>query len=257
MKDFTLKAYASYLAALKKTGYSFYRFDEFIPQQHALSAFILLRHDVDRKPLHSLAMARLESEMSVKATYYFRMRPSIFVDSIVTKIAALGHEIGYHYECLSDSNGDFSLAQAEFNQNLEIIRKVAPVKTISMHGSPLKPYDNRDMWRSTEQREHLMSLGLLGEIYLEIDYSDIAYVNDTGRNWNSGKSNRRDQVISNISADFDSKEKLIEFFQNPHPKIVFQVHPERWSDNPLDWLVQFIKDFLINIAKKIISIRDP
>ncbi|MHA1468780.1 MAG: hypothetical protein ACTSP6_11990, partial [Promethearchaeota archaeon] len=91
---------------------------------------------------------------------------------------------------------------------------------------------------------------LIGEIYLDIDYSDIAYINDTGRNWNSTKSNLRDKVNSKIKTDFSSSQRLLNYLNNePHPKLIFQIHPERWSDNYLEYIVQFLKDKSINFVK--------
>jgi hypothetical protein len=70
----------------------------------------------------------------------------------------------------------------------------------------------------------------------------------------AGESNIRDKVISNISADFTSKEALLLYLDNnPHPKMVFQIHPERWTDNPVEWAMQYLKDLLINLAKRILN----
>ena len=35
---------------------------------------------------------------------------------------------------------------------------------------------------------------LLGDIYLDINYKDIAYISDTGRNWNTNKYNIRENI---------------------------------------------------------------
>lgn len=171
------------------------------------------------------------------------------------EIEDMGHEVGYHYENLSDTNGDLKNGLIDFEKHLTTFRKVVQVKTISMHGRPLKPYDNRDLWKSKENHDVLLNkFGILGEVYLDIDYSDIAYVNDTGRNWRTNQSNRRDHVSSNINADFDSSEALLNYFSgNPHPKICFQIHPERWSDDKLEWVTQWAKDKAMNTIKKIMK----
>lgn len=67
------------------------------PKPHA---FVLLRHDVDARPDNALRMARLEHSLGIRGTYYFRM-PHTFDPPIIKEIAALGHEIGYHYETLA------------------------------------------------------------------------------------------------------------------------------------------------------------
>jgi hypothetical protein len=256
MKDFTLNTYEQYLLAIKKSINVFLRFDEFIPMQHKPEKFCLVRHDVDRKPHLALDMAVIENKLDVKSTYYFRAKKCSYDENIIKKIADLGHEIGYHYESLSDTNGDIALAIKDFEKNLKEFRKIVPINTCSMHGRPLKAFDNRDIWRIKENHEYLKNkLGILGEVYLDIDYSDIAYINDTGRNWTSGKSNRRDKVESNISADFKSGDELVNYLNgNPHKRICFQVHPERWSNNQIEWVAQYLKDTSINAAKVVISL---
>lgn len=255
MKDFTLQQYRNYLTAIRLQQLPFLRFDEFMQLQKKPDRFCLIRHDVDRKPQNALKMATLEHAMGIKATYYFRIKPKTFKPDIIKQIEAMGHEVGYHYESLSDTNGDIKAALADFEKNLSYFRALTPIRTIAMHGRPLKPYDNRDMWKIRENHDLLkLKFGLLGEIYLDIDYSDIAYINDTGRNWTSSKSNRRDKVNSEIKADFTNGNELLEYLQsNPHPKIVFQIHPERWSDNQIEYCVQWVNDTVVNMAKFLLA----
>ncbi len=100
MKDFTLRTYIKLLQELLAKGYSFQTLRDFIQQPEEKTA--ILRHDVDRKPGNSLKTARLEAGMGISATYYFRTIPHTFKPEIITQIGEIGHEIGYHYENLSD-----------------------------------------------------------------------------------------------------------------------------------------------------------
>ena len=79
--DFTLDKYKSLLSALKA-----YIFQS-----------LTLRHDVDLLPQNSLRTAKMEAEMGMKGIYYFRAVPESWDEAIIKEIAALGHEIGYHY----------------------------------------------------------------------------------------------------------------------------------------------------------------
>jgi hypothetical protein len=186
MRDFTLNAYKLYLTSIQKNNIPFFRYDEFMSLNTLPEKFCLVRHDVDRKPENALKMALLEKSIGVKSTYYFRVKPSTYKPEIIKKIEKLGHEIGYHYESLSDTDGNIELAIEDFEKNLDSFRKIAKISTCSMHGRPLKPYDNRDIWRIKENHDLLTNkYNLLGEVYLDIDYTDIAYINDTGRNWTS------------------------------------------------------------------------
>jgi hypothetical protein len=199
-------------------------------------------------------MAKLENEMGVKSTYYFRVKPHTFKPEIIIEIAGLRHEIGYHYESLSDADGDMAAAFKDFENNLGKLRELVSIRTVSMHGRPLKPYDNRDMWRSGDNHNKLIKeYGILGEVYLDIDYTDIAYISDTGRNWTTGKSNRRDKVVSNIEVDFKNGESLLGYLSStPASKMVFQVHPERWARNIVDYCVSLSSDLLTNMVKSFV-----
>ena len=117
--------------------------------------FILIRHDIDRRPRKALEMAILEREMGIRSSYYFRAKPHVFNPHIIKRISALGHEIGYHYECLSDTNGNIRMALNDFAYHLNRFRKIVPIKTIAMHGRPFKPYDNRDLWKNPVYRNKL------------------------------------------------------------------------------------------------------
>jgi hypothetical protein len=251
MRDFTLQAYKRYLLAIKRSYPKIICFSEYFNSNPKPESFCLLRHDVDRKPLNALKMAKLENSIGVKATYCFRTKKHTFKPGIISKISKMGHEIAYHYESLSDANGNMERAIKDFEKNLAMLRKIVPVSTISMHGRPLKPYDNRDIWKNKKNHEKLVKkYNLLGEIYIDIDYTDIAYINDTGRNWNSTKSNLRDKVNSKIKIDFSGGQRLLNYLNNePHPKLIFQIHPERWSDNYFEYIVQFLKDKSINFVK--------
>jgi hypothetical protein len=71
---------------------------------HRASGLAILRHDVDMSPQRALALASLESEESVRATYFFQLSSrfySVFekdVRRIVREIRAMGHRIGLHFD---------------------------------------------------------------------------------------------------------------------------------------------------------------
>ncbi|MGM0573382.1 MAG: hypothetical protein ACQESL_06430, partial [Bacteroidota bacterium] len=136
MRDYTLKAYQQYIRAIQKRIGLFVRFDRYFILRDKPASFCLLRHDVDRKPRQALDMAKLEHQMGVQATYYFRMKRCSFNENIIKQIASLGHEIGYHYEDLSDTNGNMKQAIRRFEQHLSRLRTIAAVKTCAMHGNP-------------------------------------------------------------------------------------------------------------------------
>ena len=166
----------------------------------------------------------------------------------------MGHEIGYHYENLSYTNGDYKKALYDFEKNLDKFRNIVPVYTVSMHGRPLSKFDNRDLWNHYGVSVLCDKYHLLGEIYLSIDYSNIAYINDTGRNWNTNSSNLRDKTNSEINIRIDNNKELMQnIIKQKFPQIVFQIHPERWTNGFLEYCVQFLRDYSSNFLKYLLK----
>ena len=98
--DFTLSSYKQLISAVQAQSFFFQTFEEFI--QNPKEKVLILRHDVDRLPGNSLKTARMENRLGIRASYYFRTIPQTFKTEIIKEIAGLGHEIGYHYENLSE-----------------------------------------------------------------------------------------------------------------------------------------------------------
>jgi hypothetical protein len=208
---------------------------------------LYLRHDVDRQAKAALEMAKLEKLLGISSTYFFRMpaNPSVM---FIGQIAALGMEIGYHYECLDQANGDMAKALDIFKTNLEKMRKLCPVTSISMHGNPLSKNDNRDLWK--EHNFHQFGLDL--EAYLTIDYNKVAYFSDTGRNWDPRKHKVYD--VTAVIPDFNLKSTMdiMTFLGNHRGDICLLTHPNRWTDNIALWLYNYAYDMAGNAAKYIV-----
>ena len=190
MRDFTLIKYKKLLSEFLKNNFKFLPFEEFIQDHSKISKIIILRHDVDKKPLRSLRIAKIENELKLKGTYYFRVKKLKKSRKIILQILKYGHEIGYHYEDLDVSDGDMEKAIDSFMKNLERLRELTPVQTACMHGSPLSKYDNRDMWKDHSYRE----FGIIGEPYFDVDFSKVMYLTDTGRRWDGTSVSIRDKV---------------------------------------------------------------
>jgi len=235
MRDFSLKSYKILLHALKSANYKFQTFEEYL--DHSVQRTTLLRHDVDSWPVNAFQMAEIEAEFDIKATYYFRTSLLSYNEGIIRQIAALGHEIGYHYEDLSTHNGNYNNAIKSFERNLDIFRKFYPVKTIAMHGKPLSRWDNLDLWKKYDFRDY----GIVGEPYLSIDFDQVLFLTDTGNCWDGYKYSIRDHVQSNFRFSIHSTYDLIEHLtKNQLPdRIMLNIHPARWNDNPIKWIIRY------------------
>ena len=207
--DFTLNTYRKLLEALKDYFPRFYGFGELITEDPG--RFIVLRHDVDRKPTNALTLAGIESASGIRASYHFRIGIIKDQDDILREIAEMGHEVAYHYEDLSEACKNHRIAGGylgeevigeaveRFQANLEFCRKFYPVNIISMHGSPLSAIDNRLLWKYYDFRQD----GIVCEPYFDIDVSGLLYLTDTGRRWDGRRSNIRDGGIYSGHGDKD------------------------------------------------------
>jgi hypothetical protein len=252
--DFTLTKYQALCESIVSSEYSVWPIKRYVATSEYPDRVILLRHDIDRRIDSALRMARLEHELGLQATYYVRMTRSVFQPAVLEKIAAMGHEIGYHCETLARCHGHIQEARRLFAQELAQLRQICDVATVSMHGSPLSYYDNRDL----EQHLDWGALDLLGATHSSLDYQRLYYLTDTGRSWN-GKWNLRDRVTQAPSTlHLEKTTDLIAAVRNrSFAHVCIQTHPERWAASPLEWLISAIADLAANQMKcAIASLRE-
>jgi hypothetical protein len=246
--DFTLNKYQQ-LCQVILDNYTVHTVSEYLLTKPE-GPIAILRHDVDRKIMNSLSMAEREHDMGIHSSYYFRY-PSTFKPDIIKKIRNLGHEIGYHYEVLSKTHGDYTKAIALFQSELEEFRKICPIDTICMHGSPLSKYDNRTVWNVYDYHAY----GIQGEAFLSFEQKneEIHYLTDTGRTW-SGKHSLRDMMRNESGKEsllsLNTTDDLIAWLeQECRKKLYLTTHPERWSLHTGEWVVWSFLDFSMNIGK--------
>jgi hypothetical protein len=249
-RDFSIFKYKALCQALVDTGYTCMTMHQYLESRpdQLPEKLVLLRHDVDRFPGLSLQFAELEEGVGLKATYYFRVRRASFNPAIMKKIHQLGHEIGYHYETLSDTRGDVDQALDLFAQNLAMMRDIVPVATAAMHGRPLSRWDNRLMWDKAQPEQ----FGLSGEAYLSLDYGRLDYFSDTGRTWHPSRFNIKDTIKQQPRYIIETTDDLIEHIRSGKSNhICLLTHPERWPSSPVHWAAQTSLDLSLNLVKAI------
>ena len=283
MTDFTLHKYRSLLESLLQQGYQFLTFEQYCVSSTASSAsdlqaegrstasaifrpkadlptkYIILRHDVDLKAANSLATAQIEHQLGLQASYYFRVVPQSNQPDIIRAIADLGHEIGYHYEDMAIMQGDTTKAYAHFQQQLTYFRQFYPVRTICMHGAPTSQWDGKALWKHYDYHD----LGIIGEPYFDIDFSQMFYLTDTGRCWDGYKVSVRDKIP--VYQDQWNAQGLVYHSTNDiihaaeqgslPPCIMITTHPQRWTDSPLAWLKELIVQNAKNIIKRLFFVK--
>jgi hypothetical protein len=98
LADFTEDSYRA-LLRLTKQQYAFSGFVQPAAQPHAI-----LRHDLDASVHRALALARIEHEEGVQATYFLFPRCLYYnllhpeCKAVVAGILALGHRVGLHFD---------------------------------------------------------------------------------------------------------------------------------------------------------------
>lgn len=250
--DFTQKKYDQFCRAIVRSGYTTLTVAELFEKGASLDLndkLMIIRHDVDILPKYALDLGKILHRHSLKGSFYFRY-PYTWNTEVIKAVEDLGHEIGYHYECVDKAQGDLKKAAGIFEEELSVIRKTATIKTAAMHGNSRTPFDNRDVWKEANPKD----FGLLGEAYLTADFTKLFYYTDTGRTWEDGKYNLKD-VIPSFMKSVQNKpvlkttDDLIRFMQSATENIYINTHPDRWADNYVYWGGYFIYDWSINFAK--------
>ncbi len=280
--DFTLGTYKALLNTLNNQGYSFFTFSDFISNPSVKA--IVIRHDVDMLPLNSLEFAKIQAGLGIRGTYYFRAIPENWPEKIIKEIADIGHEVGYHYEDVSlvtdrllasgvkhQEEELAKIAIVSFTENLERLRKIVPIRTICMHGSPMRRRNSRLLWKYYDYHD----FGIIGEPYFDVNFDEVLYLTDTGRCWDGDSVNVRDKSFNRkgykVGAK-DAKIKNAHVSRTPHPvlfskfhstfdvinaaergklsdKIMITFHPQRWTDKPMPWIKELVWQNVKNIAK--------
>jgi hypothetical protein len=245
--DFMRSRYRRFLDAFSEGGYAFMTVKEFF-QGAPEGKTVVLRHDVDRCPGNALKLARIEKERRIASTFFFRTTKGVFRPGIIKEIAGLGHEIGYHYEDLAKARGDYARALSLFGKHLENLRRFYPVSTMCMHGSPFSRFDNRSLWEKYDYRKY----GIIGEPYLDIDYSRVLYITDAGRRWNDDKANIRDRVEGMRTGRISSSRVTMSWIREKrlNETVLLNIHPDKWHGNVLSWTVDLVLQSLKNVVKE-------
>jgi len=279
--DFKIKTYKNLLRSLQNAGFFFITFEEYLRGQHT-EKFIILRHDVDLLPQNSLRFAQIQAEMGIKGSYYFRAVPESWDEKIIKEMASLGHEVGYHYENMDtvseklkvkseklvpwtdEYTNLLELAYEDFCENLEKLRKLVPVSTICMHGSPMSKFDNKAIWDKYDYK----ALLIIGEPYYDMNFDEVFYLTDTGRRWDGWKVSVRDKVPqqelwNKQGLTFHSTQDIIDMINEGRTlsgveapnQVMFTMHPQRWHDAPIPWTKELVMQNVKNVVKKVLYVK--
>jgi hypothetical protein len=107
--------------------------------------------------------------------------------------------------------------------------------------------DNRELWDHYCYKD----LDIAGEPYFDIDFEKVLYLTDTGRRWNSSKSNFFDKVQSHYHYNFSSTIQIINALEKDGlpDHLMITMHPERWNDDYAAWTTELLGQNIRNIVK--------
>jgi len=278
-RDFTFAKYVELCKKMLDSDYSLLSVEQYFKMEKKPDKFIIIRHDVDDEidlP-YTLKMARKEAELGIASTYYFRTVQDVFKPDIIKEVAGLGHEIGYHYEVLGEANGNYAKAIKLFEIELSKFKKVYEVKTIAMHGGPMKagltaatfsdmlkilknmllmkktfvPWASKDLWKKYDFRKY----GIIGDAYLSIDFKEVVYISDTNRSWSDTKHRLKDFVEGNSKVIIKNTDDLIGIIERcEFKKILILTHPPNWRDDFGGWLKWLMLQEIKNAGKTCLKI---
>lgn len=175
--DFTHEHYRQLLVEAKKN----YQFVEY----HTLeisspTANILCRHDVDLSMHEALNLARIESDLNIKATYFLLPHSEFYnlfeksITDLVKEIISLGHDIGLHFDPLYYDIHSKQELENWLNFEKEILQKIfgVEVRVFSFH-NPTEEMLRFDEWSYA---------GMINTYAKELKAS-VAYCSDSNGYW--------------------------------------------------------------------------
>lgn len=187
---FTHDWYREFLGHLSDAGFSFRRFADGLPGDDsrdtgggdivASDKEVLLRHDVDLSVEAAVRMARIESDLGIRATYCVLLTSPLYnpLDRETRRglheIESLGHEVALHfstheYWSREAPPGGAAIERRVREQRDVLETVVAPTRTVSFHRPPEWVLDREfDGFRNT---------------YAPAAFSDVGYVADSSQRW--------------------------------------------------------------------------
>jgi hypothetical protein len=206
--DFTEQAFRELLRKLKAGGYRFARYGDAGEGRH-----VIWRHDVDFSIHRAAALAEIEAQEGVTATYFLNPRSSFYnliepaIMELVQRIAGLGHEIGLHFDSAAYATGrwepDFLEKCVGRERDLLQFALEAPIRSLSWHNPDLSNLLDFDA-------EEIAGMKNAYSRFLRNEYR---YCSESNGYW-------RFQPMSDLIAE-------------GHPRLHLLTHPEWWTKERL------------------------
>jgi hypothetical protein len=205
--DFTLVGY-KYLLECLHTRWRLRRVCDAFASPVVEPLTLILRHDIDISPALALQVAEIESAIGIQATYFVALHlhynPHFprHADAI-RRIAAMGHEIGLHYDgnLYSATSSEQNLTLLD--QHVQVLQEIctSPIVSIARHNPSLSTQS--DPFQKCEKYHNAYAKSL---------FTDTVYISDSCGAWRANG--------------------LRPCWQEPQPtRIYLLLHAEQWAES--------------------------
>lgn len=207
--DFTFDQYRALLRRSSE-AYSFADFSILGDADLATRKFFLLRHDIDYSPAQALALAKIEAELGVKATYTVQLSGRFYnplearTRDQLREIHELGHDIGLHFDAVWHGVETEEALEEAITWEAELLEKIigrAEIRMFSFH-------DTTPFTMACQAPEY----GGLWNAYAGVLQENVEYTSDSNGFWR-----------------FRTWDQLLD--ESPDRAQVL-IHPGWWADEP-------------------------
>lgn len=173
--DFTYNGYRSLVSKLREKGYCFADYHNW----RNYSKAVIFRHDIDCSIEKAVEMAKLESGLGVKATYFVLITGdfyNVFSSPVIRQlrlIKGMGHDIGLHFDETCYDPEEDMVRMIEYES--EILSKVLgeEILAVSMH----RPSE------STLKADWVIRNGAEVNCYGHQFFHEFKYLSDSRKYW--------------------------------------------------------------------------
>ncbi len=181
--DFTLEGYTALLEETTQR-YPVVGFEILADPDLAERRFCLIRHDIDMSPARALEVAKIEAAMGVRATYMVLLTGPFYSPfepgsrDIIAEIAALGHDIGLHFDAAWHNIG------AESSLNERVAAEAATLRWL-LDGPVVRTFSFHNTTDFTMTCRSSSYAGLWNA-YAGVLQEQVNYVSDSNGYWRFG-----------------------------------------------------------------------
>ena len=218
---------------------TYYRMSDIVAMEQMPDDAIVFRFDVERDLEHHLDVATLLAKANIPSSMYFHSRKACYDPDTLHRIEDLGHEVGFHHECLDRCSGDYERAKDLFKREVDIFRRDGfNLRTVCSHGEAgLPKHGYKSNWCLFERYPDLLEeCGIKIEMYQWLREKSPLYASDTftsyNKFWNTIKQ------ASTVSQG-----------------LMVLVHVHRWHSSPIPSAMEVARDLIRQFKNRTIRQR--